>query len=1128
MGDPRLIYDVPVTESRYFRYPNLHGDLLTFVADDDVWLAPSGGGRAWRISADRVPAAGPKFSGDGSLVAWTSWRDGPPEIYLASTAGGDAARVSYWSNPGTRLRGWDPAGDILAMTAANQPFQHYTWAYAIPVSEGAGRFAEHRRLPYGPVGDIAIDAASIALLTASYQDPAFWKRYRGGTSGRLWVAGQPEDGSQPSFRRVVAELPGQFYNPMLADGRLAFLSDFEGVGNIYSCALDGGDLRRHTDHDAMYARNASTDGTRIVYQNAGEIWMLADLGPASEPVRLDVTLGAPVAGRATKLISAADHLDGLSCDATGQASAVQVRGTVHWLTHREGPARALSPIPGPVARQPRVLGDTGSVIWVVEVDGSDALEIGPAEGLAPGEEPRRIAAGEIGWVSELAAAPDGGVVAIAARDGRLLVVTVESGEVSEVARSGDGSISDLAFAPDSAWLAWSQPEPGDLRRLRLARLADRQISDITDGRFVDTDPAFTSDGLYLAFLSKRNFDPVYDAHFFDLSFPYGSRPYLLTLAASTPSPFGPLVGGRPVGSGKDDKDEKEDKDAEDGKAKQSAEDPLDADSSEPNRGKGNSKVKPVAVDLDGLSARIVQVPVPESRYSSLRAAQGGLAWLREPLSGNLGEGGAKLDEDHPRPSLEYFEIKRSKCMELADQVNWFDASGDGSRLVIRDGQQLTVVPANRKADPDNSEDRISVDLARARFLADPAALWRAAYDEAGRAMRHEFWVPDMADVDWDGALAQYRPLLDRIATSDDFADLLHEAVAELGSSHAYITQASGSDSTGQVAGQLGADLVPDSDGWQVARIVPGESSDPRARSPLAAPGAQIADGDVLVAVDGRAVDTTTGPAPLLVGTAGKPVELTVRRAADSKPHRSVVVPLRSDLRLRYQDWVAGRRQLVRERTGGRVGYLHVPDMVSEGWSDFHRDLRGEMEKEALIVDVRANRGGHTSQLVVEKLARRVIGWDTVRHGRPQSYPVQAPRGPVVAVTDEWAGSDGDIVTAAIQILKIGTVVGARTWGGVIGIEGWHQLVDGTAMTMPKFSFWFSQFGWGVENYGVDPDVELLMTPNNWISGTDVQLERAVGLAMETLQAEPAAAPPDTSHRPSRRRPALPARPGTTG
>ncbi len=192
MGEARLIYDVPVTESRYFRYPNLHGDLLTFVADDDVWLAPAAGGRAWRISADRAQAAGPKFSGDGSLVAWTSWRDGPPEIYLAGTDGGNATRVSYWSNQTTRLRGWSPDGEILATTSASQPFQHYTWAYEIPVSDGTGRFAEQRRLPYGPAGDIAISVASIALLTGSYQDPAFWKRYRGGTSGRLWVADRRE------------------------------------------------------------------------------------------------------------------------------------------------------------------------------------------------------------------------------------------------------------------------------------------------------------------------------------------------------------------------------------------------------------------------------------------------------------------------------------------------------------------------------------------------------------------------------------------------------------------------------------------------------------------------------------------------------------------------------------------------------------------------------------------------------------------------------------------------------------------------------------------------------------------------------------------------------------------------
>ena len=519
------------------------------------------------------------------------------------------------------------------------------------------------------------------------------------------------------------------------------------------------------------------------------------------------------------------------------------------------------------------------------------------------------------------------------------------------------------------------------------------------------------------------------------------------------------------------------------------------------------------------------MPVPESRYSSLRAAEGGLAWLRQPLTGNLGEGGARLEDENPRPALEYFDLKRSRCTGLADEANWFDVSGDGARLVLRDGHQLLVVPANRKADPDNSEDRVTVDLSRARFLADPAALWHAAYAEAGRAMRHEFWVPDMADVDWDAALATYAPLLDRIATSDDFADVLHETVAELGSSHAYVQPSGGSASTGQVPGLLGADLEPDGDGWRITRIVPGESSDPRARSPLAAPGTEITAGDVLVEVDGQPVDAGTGPGPLLVGAAGKPVELTVRRT-DGTTHRSVVVPLRNDVRLRYQDWVASRRQLVRELSGGRAGYLHVPDMVSEGWSDFHRDLRGEMEHETLIIDVRANRGGHTSQLVVEKLARRIIGWDTVRHAQPESYPVQAPRGPVVAVTDEFAGSDGDIVTAAIKTLKIGTVIGARTWGGVIGIEGWHQLVDGTAITMPKYSFWFSEYGWGVENYGVDPDIELLMTPDDWASGHDVQLERAVSLALEQLAEHPAAAPPATGERPSRRRPPLPPRPGS--
>ena len=1100
-----------MTVSRYLRYPHVRGDLLTFIADDDVWLAPAGGGRAWRISADQSAAAYPRISPDGSMIAWTSWRDGPAEIYLAATGEGGAERVTYWSSDTTTMHGWSPRGEILATTSADQPFLRQTWAHAIPVTDGTAQISRLRRLPYGPVGDLAIDDGAIALLNGTGgNEPAFWKRYRGGRAGRFWVADVAADGGQSAFRRLLADVAGQFFSPMLVAGRLAFISDHEGIGNVYSCALDGSDLRRHTDHDDLYARNASTDGTRVVYQLGGDVWMLSDLTAASEPVRLDIRLGSPASGRAPRLLSADDHLTSMCPDPTGRASVVQVRGTVHWLTHRDGPARALSVIPGPAARLPEVLGDTGQAVWVVDADGADALEIGPTNG--GGEPPRRIARGEIGWVAGLAAAPNGSLVAVAARDGGLTVTDVATAAVTELARSDNGPITGLAFTPDSRWLAWSQPTQGTLRKLRLARLADAAVFDVTDGRFIDTDPAFTADGQYLAFLSKRTFDPVHDTHVLDLYFPYGSRPYLLTLAASTPSPFGPFAEGRPVGKDDDGKDG----DAKDGSGKH-AHPTADVD--------GDDDGDVVVVDVEGLGDRIVALPVPESIYASLTAVEGGVAWLREPLTGELGESGASLDDDQPRPSLEHFEIKKVKCTELADEVDWFKVSGDGTRLVVGDHHRVFVIPANRKADSDNPDDRVTVDLSRARFLADPAALWRAAYGEAGRAMRHEFWVPDMADVDWNGVLAQYQPLLDRIATSDDFADVLHEVVGELGSSHAYIVAAVGNGYGGHLVGLLGADIEPGADGWRIGRILPAESSDPGARSPLTAPGAGLAAGDLIIAVDGQPVNPATGPGPLLVGTAGKPVELTVAKADSGKPHRAVVVPLEDERRLRYQDWVSACRRLVRQLSDGRLGYLHVPDMQSRGWSDFHRDLRGELLNDGLIVDVRSNRGGHTSQLVVEKLARKIIGWDVARNAKPTSYPSEAPRGPVIAIADEHSASDGDIVTGAIRTLGIGPVVGTRTWGGVIGIEGWHELVDGTKMTMPKFSFWFDKFGWGVENYGVDPDIEVFITPDDWAAGRDVQLETAVRLALEALAESPAAQAPTTQQRPSRRRPSLPPRPG---
>ncbi|MGW4662416.1 S41 family peptidase [Streptosporangium sandarakinum] len=1055
----------------YLRFPHLSRDTLTFVADDDVWAASADGGRAWRLTSDRAPAAHPRLSPDATKVAWTSLRDGDPEVYLADLESGSAERLTYWGDMRTRTRGWTPGGEVLAISATGQPFTPWSWAYAI----GDGL---PERLPYGPVTDLSIAgekagevSGAVALLTGALgRDPGTWKRYRGGTAGRLWIRRAGEE----SFTRLLADLDGHFANPMLVGGRLVFLSDHEGIGNLYSCAPDGTGLRRHTDHDVFYARHATTDGTRIVYQNAGDLYLLDGLD--AEARRLDVRLGSPVRGPQPYQVDAGRRLHGLAVDETGRASAVEVQGTVHWITHRDGPARQLSS--GLAAGTPRVLG-ADRVVWVIDDGHRQGLEIGPAGG----GETRRIAEGMLGEVGDLAVAPDGNTIAVAARDGRLLLVDVASGEVAELTRA-DGQVDGLAFSPDSAWLAWSHPEADPLRRIRLARLADRVITDVTDGRFVDTSPAFTGD--HLVFLSRRGFDPVYDAHSFDMSFPFGHRPYLVPLSAATPSPFAPSAEGRPVGSPDDDGDDK-----------------------------GKDDVPTLTVDLEGIAGRVVQVPVPEGRYSALSAVKDGFVWLREPLAGELGEDREKVGADAPKPALDHYDLVKRKCEEIVDELDGYWVSGDGTHLVVSCDGELTV----RKVGGKNDDDDVTVDLSRIRVTADPRAHRRLAYDQFGRRMRADFWVEDMADVEWDAVLEEYRPLVDRVATADDFADLLWEVAGELGTSHAYVIAAPWGHPASDRVGLLGADLSRDADGrWRVDRVLPGESSDVYARSPLAAPGAAVRPGETLLAVDGRPV-TPDGPAPLLVGAADKPVELTLEGG-----RKAVVTPLGDDRRLRYQDWVAGRRARVRELGEGRVGYLHIPDMVAEGWAQFHRDLRREMACEALVVDVRGNRGGHTSELVIEKLIRRVIAWESPRGMTPLTYPRDAPRGPLVAVTDRDAGSDGDIVTAAFKLHRLGPVVGTRTWGGVIGIEDDHRLADGTCFTVPRYSFWFQDLGWEVENHGVEPDVDLDITPDDWAAGRDTQLEEAVRLALAALRERPAVTPPDPATRPSRRRPALPPRP----
>jgi tricorn protease len=1054
-----------VVETCYLRYPHVAHDLITFAAEDDVWLAAlseAAGGSgtvARRLTADGAPLLHPRLSPAATHVAWTSTRDGtrslsygaPREAYAVPVAGGQVSRLTYWGDQFATVRGWAGADEVLVLSRTGQHISMKTWAFAVPLSGPA------RRLRYGPAGDVAEHDGAVLVGSAMNiepAEPAQWKGYRGGAGGKIWYS---PDGTR--FTRIFAGVGDNLVNPMFVGPRVAFLSDHEGTGALYSALPDGTDLRRHTDLGPYYARHATTDGRRVVYQRAGEIWLLDSLD--AEPVRLDIRLSGERSGRASYPVSGKEQLGSFALDPAGRVLAAEVRGTVHWLPDQGEPARPALAEPGVRARLPVIVPGTGAIACASDRGGEDGLDLIPADGSAT----RRLGHGEFGRIVELAVAPDGRTAALACADGRLLTVAL-AGEpaMSEIVHNANEAITGLAFSPDSALLAWSQPwrtERG-AAQIRLARLVDGTVIDVTPPRFDDSSPAFTLDGKYLAFLSNRVFDAVYDAHQLDFGFLPGIRPYLVTLLATTPSPFGPEL---PGGSG------------------------------EPEPQPDSAAA---GLDLIGLAERIVPFPVAAGRYDKLCAVRGGVVWRELPPPHGLGEAAAGGDEEHP-VRLHRYDLSRRERVVEAEGMDDYAVCADGSRLAYRIGAALEIRLAG---EPDATA--VSVDLDRIQVTVDPPAEWRQMYQETWRLMRDNFWRADMGGVDWTAMADRYRPLLDRLGCADDVHDVLRELQAETRTSHTGVLPPPGGGPA-PAQGMLGADVERGADGsWRIARILPGESSVLAARSPLAAPGVGAAPGDVIVAVDGRPVHPDLGPSALLAGTGGQPVELTLRRNGTDR--RAVVVPLASEHATRYHDLVARQRAAVRTASGGRLGYLHIPNMMAAGWAELHRNAFTEFPLDGLIVDLRDAQGGDGSQLVVEKLARRVIGWYLSRHEGPSGYPFEAPRGPIVAITDGYAMSGGDMVVQALKSSGVATVVGTRTWGGVIGCY-FNDLVDGTLVTQPTSSPWFADAGWTVENHGADPDVEVAIAPHDWAAGRDPQLDTAIRLALQALDERTPVPPP---------------------
>ncbi len=1060
------------SETLLLRYPDVHADQVVFTHGGDLWIASTQGGEARRLTAHPGLEFSAKFSPDGSQIAFTGQYGGDEQVYVMPSAGGEPRQLSFYPAIGplpqrwgfdNQVYGWTPDGAAVVFRST---YRHWEMsearAYRVALD---GSLPEPLPMPLSGAVDLAPDGQYIVYSPLA-RDHRTWKRYQGGWAQDLYVFD-----TRAGTARNLTNHPRTDRDPMWIGNMVYFVSDRDGVLNLYRQDPNGGAATQLTQHRDWDVRWASADANgQIVYEWGGAL-RLYDTRDGSDR-KLSIRVPTDALARRPQLVDVDPaEAENLSLSHGGERMLLSARGEVFSIPTEHGVTRNLSRTANSHERDAQFSPDGQQVLYIADGDGEERLYLRDALGR---EAARALTRETYGRLYSPRWSGDGRHAAFSDAEGRLHVIEIASGRVVEVAKEAFGHLTDYSWSAGGRWLAYVLSEPHRFGAIHVWD-RDRQRSvRITDPMFHSWSPSFSGDGEHLWFLSNREFAPQLILGEWNYGMNRQAAAYAVSLRRQGPSPL-PLRNSEAAAdatAASDDKDDKKDDKSKDKTA----------------------KPKDLAIDFDGILDRVTRLPMGADNYYGLSAVEGGVLLVR-------GDAFYYGRQGQVPTELLYYDLDKRSDKRIATLAAPYrlQVSGDRKSLLLSTKEGLQLLPVA-------GGDAKTVSLPKLRVERVPAEEWALIFDQVWRRFRDYFYAPNMHGYDWQALGDKYRQLLPHVAHRSDLNYILGELIGELNASHAY---AGGGDlglPDREPVALLGARFELDRKAglYRIVEIYRGQNQEPRYRSPLTEVGIDVAEGSYLLAIDGVALGAADNPYQRLIKPKGQMVELSVNDKPQMAGARTVLVqPLESENSLKYLAWVEGNRQHVTERSEGRLGYLHIPDMGPDGIREFIKWYYPQIRKQGLVIDVRSNGGGNVSQMIIERLSRRLLGLDYPRgYDRQLTYPEAVFHGHMATLISETSASDGDIFPYMFRKQGLGPLIGKRTWGGVIGISDWGPLVDGGSVSVPQFGNADASGEWVLEGEGVSPDIEVTNEVPALLRGEDQQLDRAIDHLLGEIERDP--------------------------